>query len=71
MMTCLSLRYLDFGELNYNRKEGVIVFTSKTINPLINSIFQYKRSVISFTQTTKSGGTSNDTTDDSLLLVRW
>jgi len=56
-MTCLSLGYLVFGELNYNRKEGVIVFfISKTINPLINSIFQYKRSVINFTQTTNFEG---------------
>jgi len=34
MMTCLSLGYLVFGELNYNRKEGVIVFLyQKPSNP--------------------------------------
>ena len=45
---------------NYTRKEGVIVFLyQKILNPLINSMFQYKPSVIYFTLTNLKGGERN------------
>jgi len=50
-MTCLLWGIWFLANSIITEKRGSLFFISKTINPFINSIFQYKRSVINFTQT--------------------